>query len=1051
VKGGADGEVDLAHILCSSSTLDERIAVARECGSVPPRSETARAVVDHRMSAWARRLTRERRPGLAERLRDANIPLSLAAAACSPELPLAEGPTPGWLPPVLSGIERLAAGEVGPSPSKGSPPFADILTTFLPGAEDLLLAEGEDVADLWGRLPEAGRRSARGQLLVRLSGVTQWCLYARFDAARRAAPREEAYEEFVTGASRWACGFLNTFAGLARPLGHVMTFWAQGIAELLRRWAEDHHEIRKFLGAPDDLAIETFEAFPSDPHNLGRTVVIIGLGSGRRIVYKPTPGRLSSLWQDAVDLTIGTATRERALLDKGAYAWHRYLDLDQPLADSPPAVIRRLGEVLALATALGATDLHFENFIVTGSGPCLVDHETVLSPSPRVRRNITSAERAATRASLASVLVTGALPMWTPGPEGEIWNANAFGWHQGEGHDSVFPFLTDTNSSQMRVSTDRAADGAGQESADGTRTRSRDLGLGFRDGWQAVTAARDQLSELVREAGGASCRVMLRDTRFYAELLGRGQMPRHCHDVLDRSLLFEHLRRAILDGPSADERRRLCDVEHDALIRADIPCFMAPLDRAEVRETAAGGTRIRLRASSPIAHAARNLRGLTAREGERNVALIHSAFDAAAWPGVSSHTVTLARRARGGDDGWRSRRALALDVFSAIRGGAFIGRADNSIALLGASLEQSGQGQQIGVCATDDTYAGVAGLGLLAAALHRCEPHRRFLDTALRVADTLALTGGDLARAGRGRRSGAFAGGPGVAYVLFKLGVLLEEAHYVDLAVDLVAAAADVPEEGDLDVISGVSGVCLVGTALVRRVPRRAPDVMPALGNGASELRSRAGYPDGDGEATWPTADRCFAVPGFAHGVAGVAAALARLHGVQGGGCLALAEQALVREDTFVASATGDLPIDRRGGSEPIVTDGWCYGAAGVILALGEANAAGASVPRDMCERAVRAARAGRLATDGLCHGEAGVALALMRSGRLLGDEELVVDGMNRLDLLARRHHDGVGIRVEPVEMIEHAGGLMCGAGGIAFAAVAPEAGPEAVDLIGIA
>jgi type 2 lantibiotic biosynthesis protein LanM len=1051
VKRGAVGAVDTAHILCSSATFNERIAAAREYGFAQPHSEAARAVVNYRMTAWARRLTRERRPHLAQRLRREEVSLSMAAAACSPELPLVEGPTPAWLPPVLSGVERLAAGEIDLSARSGGTPFADILSAFLPDAEELLLAEGEDVADSWRRLPATARRSAHGQLLSRLSAVAQWCLYSRFDAARVNTPPHEGYEEFVASAPQWACEFFNTFAGLARPLGHAMAFWAQNFAELLRRWTTDRQEISEFLGAREDVAIEIFEAFPSDPHNRGRTVVVIRLNSGQRIVYKPTPGRLSLLWHDAVALTIGTTTREQALLDKGEYAWHRYLHHHQPLADSPPAAIRRLGELLALATALGTTDLHFENFIVTGSGPHLVDHETVLSPSPRVQRNLSAAERAAARASLASVLVTGALPQWTPGPGGEIWNANAFGWHQGDGHDSVFPFLTATNTSHMRVSTDRAATGAGLESADGMRTEARELGRGFRDGWRAIMAARRDLSELVREAGGANCRVMLRDTRFYAELLGRGYMPRYCHDLLDRSLLFEHLHHAVLNAPSDSESWRLCRAEHDALIRADIPCFIAPIDRAEVREVAEPEPCIRLRASSPAVHAANNLRGLTSRRGERNVALIHSAFDAAAWPGVNSHTATPQRRSLGAGDGWRARRALAIDVFSEIRVGAFSGRNDHSIALIGASLEQSGQGQRIGVCAADDTYAGIAGLGLLAAALHRCEPHRRYLDTALRVADTLAITADELARGQRGRHCGAFAGGPGVAYVLLKLGSLLEAPHYVDLAVDMFAAAVGVSETSDLDVMSGVAGTCLVGAALVRLASHRATDVMPALTNGATELRSRACRSKDGREATWPTMGQSGGVSGFAHGVAGIAAALARLHSAQVGGYINLAELALAREDTFFMPATGGWPITHRGGSEPIVTDAWCYGAAGVLLALGEAAAAGAESSSDMRERAVRAACAACPTTDGLCHGEAGVALALMRSGRLFGDDELVVAGMHRLDALARRHLDGVGIRIEPVEAMEHAGGLMCGAGGIAFAAIAPEAGSEAIDLIGIA
>lgn len=1050
----AFGKIDIAYIARRSATLPECLAAAREHGLAQPRSEAAEAIIRHRMAAWARRLTREGRPYLADRLRSDDASLSLVAAACSPELPFAESPAPAWLVPFLAGVERLAAGEIDLAARASGTPFADILTAFVPDAEGLLLGEGDDIARSWQGLPDAAKRSAREHLLNRLSAIAQWCLYSRFDPSRRATPTESAYERFVTAAPEWAYEFFHTFAGLARPLGHVMTFWAQSTAEFLRRWADDRTEISRFLDAPHDIAISAFEAFPSDPHNHGRGVVVIVLSSGHRIVYKPTPGRLSSLWVDAVALTIGSATNEPVMLDKGEYAWHRYLPSCRPVADALPTDLRRLGEMLALATALGTTDLHYENFIITSSGPQLVDHETTLSPAPRIPRVLPAAERAATRASFASVLATGALPNWAPGPMGEIWNANAFGWQQGEKHSSVFPFLMHSNTGQMRISTDHAereSERGRLQSADGLRAHARELGQGFRDGWRAIVPARSALSQLVEEASGATARVMLRDTRFYAELLGQGHMPRYCHDVLDRSLLFEHLHRVILDAHPASDRWQLCRAEHDALIRADIPYFITAVNGVEAREAAMSRKRgIRLRAASPAVHAARNLRVLTGRNAERNIALIHSAFDAAAWPGMSSHTVTPRRRTAGMYDGWRARRALAADVFSAIRVSAFTGR-DHSIALIGASLEQTGQGQRVGVCASSDTYAGIAGLGLLAAALHRCVPDRRYLDTALRVADTLSMAASDLTSGARGQRFGAFAGVPGVAFILLKLGELLGASHYIDLAADLMAATSEVPEDSDLDVMSGVAGACLIAAALVQHAPHRAADLMPALAHGGAELRSRACLSASGRECTWPTMGQDGGVSGFSHGIAGIAAALARLHAVNAGSYADLIQMALAQEDVFFVPSAGGWPTTGGDGSGPIVTDAWCYGAAGILLAISEVASTGVHVCEDMRDRATRAAYEARPATDGLCHGEAGVALALLRSARLSGDSELTLAGTRRLDLLGSRHANDGGLRIEPVEAIEHANGLMCGASGIAFAAIAPEAGPEAVDVIGIA
>lgn len=1046
-------ELDVQSAIARSFTLPERLAAARRHRTDSHLGgEQAAAIARRRMQDWSRRLTRDGRSHLPDRLAAAKASLSSAVMACSPALHISEA-TPAWLAPYSAGVNRLADGHVDLSARASGTPFADLLTPFIPGAEALLAQHGRDVTAEWERLPDAARQANRAHLVRRLSAVSQWCLFARFDAMRAAEPQADCYDRFVETSQLWGYEFFNTYAGLARPLGLVITHWAASTAEILRRWSHDRLDICRLLEAPTNMTISDFEAFPSDPHNCGRGVVIVRLSSGQRIVYKPTSGRLSSLWSDAVAVTIGGASAESDVVDKGDYSWHRHFAPCRSLIDGDREDVRRLGALLAVAVALGATDLHYENFIVTAKGPLLVDHETVLSPGRKVPGQLSAAERAAVAASFDSVLATGAMPYWAPGPSGEIWNANVFGWQQGGPENSVFPFLTDVNTDEMSVSRNDAERGGANGRLPpevALRAHSRDIGIGFSEGWSAVIEARDQLTELIAGCRGATARVMLRDTRFYAELLGQSYMPRYCHDTLDRSLLFEHLHRAILGvGPTSD-RWRLCRSEHDALMRCDIPAFAVQVDGVHAREVAASTSSFRLRAQSSVAHAARKLKRLTHADAGRQIALIHSSFDAAAWPGIATHNVTLASAKATRRDGWEARYSLAADIFASLSAHAFTSRSDGSIALMGASLDETGKGQRVGVCASTDTYAGIAGLGLLAAALDRCTPRRRFRDTALRVADTLSMSATADFNARRGSRFGAFAGTPGVAFILYKLGSLLNAPVYVDLAADLLAHHGVVPADCDLDVMSGVAGATLVTSAIARSSPGRALRLSAALDDGGNVLRSRACISDDGSNCWWATMGRPEGVSGFSHGIAGIAAALARLQTDSGDSYRDLAAMALAREGNLYSPSGGGWPTTSGNGTDPVVTNVWCYGAAGILLALGEAALAGISAPAGMIDRAVDGARAATPSGDGLCHGGAGVALSMLRSGRMLGDGALAADGRCRLDALARRIRSTNHLRLEPAESLEHSSGLMCGASGVAFAMISPETGGDAIDLIGI-
>jgi type 2 lantibiotic biosynthesis protein LanM len=1047
-------ELDLDDVLRRSGTLEDRVAgLARGRRQIALRPSTSSEVARHRLGSWSERLTVDGTNYFPKRLAAGSLTFSDAAEACSPEL-VYDCRETSWLEPFVAALarweDRCGADE--------NIPFVHLLGGFVAAGEAALVAL--DAGGGWTRLSEPAQQSCKEVLLRRLSDMLKWCLYFSFAATRRTRPRTDAYESFVSAASSrdWASDFFVRFAGLVRPVGTAIMQWAQAIVEVLARWEADREDVAPCLGFSPNAKIASIATAGSDLHNHGRGVIFLDLTDGSRVVYKPTPGALTELWARAQEVAWGCVEPSPAVVRGDGYSWHRFLTDDRTgeQTHSGQSYFEHLGKLLALATLLGACDLHYENFVPHAGAPQLVDHETVLTPTVRLGRSPgTGALRAAIGDLYRSVLATGALPQWLDGPEGELWTVDAFGLAMRD-HAGGSPVLSHVNTGAMSISR-ASSNGSGSGPPILSRAHVGDpLARGFSEGWRAVMSSRSKLQSLVNDFE-ADVRVVLRDTRYYTQLMTEGYMPRYSCDVLDRSLLFERLYRPFLQqAPSPEKTWRLCRLEHDALIRGDIPYFLTEPNKLDLREGGATDRAlVRLSGASPASHAARNIRESRPDDGPRNVALIRSAIEIADWPATTVRDVPHAfkTRVRATDD-WRSRLGVARELFDHTRRAAYSHR-DGSVAQIGPHPDRHGRAQVIGVLSATDTYSGISGLGLLAAALSRCSDSPVYSDWARRVADTLVTAAIDLKGRDCAGQCGAFAGAAGVAFVIAKIGTLLGAPEYEDAArAVLLAHGADHEEKsqpGEFDVISGWAGICMVASALapgsdedgsIRGYVRRAADCLIA-----------AAVTDGEQSRCWWPSRSPAGVSGFAHGSAGIAAALARVHRAGVVDAADVVGGAFANEGSLFDPSSETWPIgdaDDRDKRER-ASNVWCYGSGGLLLAVAEAYPIHGLATAPLLERAVRATLKSEPDGDGLCHGATGLALCELRSGRLLGDEQLVASGRERLTAVANRCLTDNSLRLEPATALEHDGGLMCGATGVGFALVAAEAGPEAVDLLAIA
>ena len=413
-----------------------------------------------------------------------------------------------------------------------------------------------------------------------------------------------------------------------------------------------------------------------------------------------------------------------------------------------------------------------------------------------------------------------------------------------------------------------------------------EIARGFRDLCASLSNLK---SELIDPAGplsalcAAGARYLIRATERYGAILERSVRADVLVDGATRSLAIDAGLAQHADGLEVPPRAWAA--EREALEDFDVPrftldperpLFISPPDVPATAIVVPGGKAVRDRIAT-----------LDATQVAEELYILRASFHGRVGP--SSPHVLAAPRLNPLAPGppldkiaalrWAARIASELQS-QAIRGD------DGSVTWLVPRLEHASEGYNL-VPMGPALSSGLTGPALFFAALYRVsgdDEARRTAMAAVRTAIELV----DHSHAGMG--PGAATGLGSVAYTTIVAGLLLDEPEFFDHARVCAHLLMNIRRrDRDFDVSAGPGGAIVALLAVHARVGG------DALIAGAEAFAERLIGDDGDRPACVTDAGT-----GLAHGAAGIAFALARLHAVSGRERWRRAAQALLRYERDV-------------------------------------------------------------------------------------------------------------------------------------------------------
>ncbi len=825
-------------------------------------------------------------------------------------------------------------------------PFEQIYIPCLQVAKEKLLAQSKNL----NLLSEPVRAALERQLLLQLNDLCFATLMSEFSAFRLLgnttrdfllsnivnSGSHEKYDAFVQ--KLFADGLQSLFlkySVLGKLIATKINLWVEATGEFCDRLATNWLEIEQKFSPEQALKqVATIKTGLSDPHNGGRTVMILTFDTGTKVVYKPKDIGIDVAYFQLLDwFNCQNALlpfKILQVLNCGTHGWVEYVE-QLPCDDLAAAkrFYQRAGILLCLVHLLEGTDCHSENVVANGEHLVLIDLETLLhhrikNPSQLDVNAVKLAEIQLNR----SVLQTLILPKWGLSAEDSLTiDLSALGGT--EEQELIVSKVQKVNTDGMYVGSEsHIAKQANVPKLEGKALNPQgylsDIVLGFRRMYDFLGSHQEVLlasdSPLMNLAA-QKVRYVFRATRIYQTILNKSFAPDLLQSGIDRSIGLDVLSRAFLLKDNKPDFWSILAAELGAMEQLDIPFFATDTSQASLdlsRETIP-----ELFEEASFATVISRLKSLNQDDLERQVEIIRGSFcirfitepeyiisankeDSSFLPEripltseqLVQEAITLAEELR--------QRGIYAD--------------DDSVSWIGLGLRNNCQDFQL-QSLSHNLYDGSSGVALFLAALAKVTGDSDWRDLALNALQPLLhdlrdlnpKTIKELTRLGLGGAMGLGS----IIYALVQISYLLRDADLIEdakivanlITPDLIKSdELRSPAVRDFDLMSGAAGTILACLKLYEVEPSA---LEPAIACGEHLLEHQDSV---SGHLR----------TGLSQGAAGIAYALLRLFEVtQDSRFLTAAKTAISYEQNWQGSNSKKAAFH----------NSWANGAAGIGLA----------------------------------------------------------------------------------------------------------------------
>lgn len=762
--------------------------------------------------------------------------------------------------------------------------------------------------------------------------VTLHRIFADCKSQGTALTYAEFVEQLFTGNTYRSV--LTDYPVLSRLCAQAILDWHENVTELLRRFDRDRLGISaRFFDGVDTGTITGAIAGVSDRHRGGRTVILLSLSNGQRLVYKPRPVTGERVFEQLVDRINASGPspglRCARVLARHGYGWQQYIEtVDCDSEQQVRTYYRRLGMLIALSHALRCNDLHNENVIANGPYPVLIDMETIGQPVPMSEESDSPAR---SRYSVRSIGILPDRKITLDGKSIDVSVLGGFGPYQAE---YQLPTWSESNTDTMRLTFASPDVPASRclPMLDGKLAEP----WGFED--ELVSGFMRMGKWIIQERTGAmapelissllrrhSTRVIIRPTQLYSLALYRSMHPEFLSSGVEFGVQLDVFSRPWTASSERPSIWALRASETADLERADIPHFTIPCSSRWMRT--ADGERLRFARWSGLEHVVSGLRNLDDDRLLQEAGIIRSLIRSHAPPAKWSTPKT--RTASPQDP----RETVSRIVDDLVAGAVPLGKQGftwNSFLLDAGTQCYKPQLLDAGL------YQGRAGVALFLSAVGVMCRNKTAQHMSRSVLASLAMNESEW-DAGIG--IGGATGEAGIAYALIASGSIMGRDDLVIAAKRrLLAVPPDVVDADDrFDLMSGTAGflaalTCLPAPMVCEEVRRRAVHAGRHLVSASRRAAGRL-----TGWVTLPgTPDRFLS--GMSHGLSGIGMSLRRAGELfNEPSFVRLASESFDLEDTYFDHSTGNWRMHRDardlGAGEPRQQCSWCHGAPGIAMA----------------------------------------------------------------------------------------------------------------------